>query len=199
MSSEDRRVVRTKEQIRNTFAELIEEKGLDRVTIKDLTSRANINRGTFYLHYEDKYDLLEKSEEELLSGIQQIAKELETIELENWDDEEPHPAAEKYFAYLKEHAVFVKAILGPKGDPAFQNKIKALITNQIKTQFVQADQTSLPLPQEYLIAYLVSAHLGVIQHWIENGLQESPKEMGKIIANMNFYGPLAAGGLKKSP
>ncbi|WP_054637466.1 TetR/AcrR family transcriptional regulator [Thalassobacillus sp. C254] len=66
LNSNDRRVARTRTLIRNTFAELIVEKGLDRVTIKDLTERADINRGTFYLHFQDKYDLLEQSEEKFL-------------------------------------------------------------------------------------------------------------------------------------
>ncbi|MFC5711946.1 TetR/AcrR family transcriptional regulator [Thalassorhabdus alkalitolerans] len=79
LNSNDRRVAQTRTLIRNTFAELIVEKGLDRVTIKDLTERADINRGTFYLHFQDKYDLLEQSEEEILKGMKKIANELDTM------------------------------------------------------------------------------------------------------------------------
>ncbi|MBB5172388.1 TetR/AcrR family transcriptional regulator [Texcoconibacillus texcoconensis] len=196
--TEDRRVLRTKKRIRDTFAELIEEKGLDRVTVKDLTEQADINRGTFYLHFHDKYDLLEQSEAEILNGIKQIAKELDDVDMNNWKKENgPHPAAEKYFTYLKEHALFVRAVLGPKGDPGFQRKMKTLIADGIKKKFAGKERKSQPFPADYLIAYLVSAHLGVVQHWIENGLQESPEEMAKIISSMNYDGPLVASGLKK--
>ncbi|EEL70861.1 hypothetical protein IGA_00005 [Bacillus cereus HuA3-9] len=55
----DLRVARTKEAIRDALTELINEKGFDSITVKDITARANINRGTFYLHYRDKYDLFD--------------------------------------------------------------------------------------------------------------------------------------------
>jgi len=55
-SSEDRRIARTKAAIREALVALIEEKGFDALTVKDIATRANINRGTFYLHYKDKFD-----------------------------------------------------------------------------------------------------------------------------------------------
>lgn len=54
----DRRIVRTKKDIKETFISLLEEKGFEKISVSDLTEHANINRGTFYLHYQDKYDLL---------------------------------------------------------------------------------------------------------------------------------------------
>ena len=65
----DERVIKTKKLIKTALSELIQEKGFDHVSITDLTQRANINRGTFYLHYQDKYDLLEKFENEVLDDI----------------------------------------------------------------------------------------------------------------------------------
>ncbi|WMT38879.1 helix-turn-helix domain-containing protein [Paenibacillus sp. D2_2] len=68
-SSRDKRVMRTKAVIREALTQLIEEKGFEALTVKDITTRAEINRGTFYLHYRDKYDLLEQSEQELIQGL----------------------------------------------------------------------------------------------------------------------------------
>ncbi len=64
-SNLDLRVVRTKTAIRNAFVELIEEKGFDAITVKDITTKANINRGTFYAHYQDKFDLMTKCQKKL--------------------------------------------------------------------------------------------------------------------------------------
>ena len=66
--SNDRRITRTKLAIRTALVALIEEKGFDVLTVKDITTLANINRGTFYLHYQDKFDLLKQIEVEI-SGI----------------------------------------------------------------------------------------------------------------------------------
>ncbi|WP_054637465.1 TetR-like C-terminal domain-containing protein [Thalassobacillus sp. C254] len=129
--------------------------------------------------------------------MKKIAKELDTLDVGDWDKTTAPPsAAVKYFAFLKENAMFLKAILGPKGDPAFPSKMKYLIANQIKSRFAHVEQNVTQFPPDYLVAYLVSAHLGVVQHWIETGHKESPQEMAHIISSMNFYGPLAVGRWK---
>ncbi len=46
----DRRIARTKTAIREALVALIEEKGFDAILVSDIAERANINRGTFYLH-----------------------------------------------------------------------------------------------------------------------------------------------------
>ena len=65
----DLRIRRTKKSIRDAFFELIDENGFDSVTVKDITDRALISRNTFYLHYEDKFDLLNKISNELMRKV----------------------------------------------------------------------------------------------------------------------------------
>lgn len=60
MSKVDRRVVKSQEAIKKAILELIAEKNFDDITIRDIADKANVNRGTIYLHYMDKFDLLEK-------------------------------------------------------------------------------------------------------------------------------------------
>lgn len=62
----DLRIKRTQKSIKNAFYELIVEKGFDHISVKDITERAMISRNTFYLHYNDKFDLLNKICDELV-------------------------------------------------------------------------------------------------------------------------------------
>ena len=62
----DLRVERTKESIKNSFLELMKEKEFEKITVKDITTRARINRGTFYIHYLDKYDLMKQMQEKVI-------------------------------------------------------------------------------------------------------------------------------------
>jgi AcrR family transcriptional regulator len=55
----DRRVQRTRQALRQAFIEVVREKGFAATSIQDITERANLNRGTFYLHFTDKYMLLD--------------------------------------------------------------------------------------------------------------------------------------------
>ncbi|MGE7840472.1 TetR/AcrR family transcriptional regulator [Lysinibacillus sp. NPDC093712] len=56
----DPRILRTKRLIMDAFLQLAIEKEFKDITIKDITLRATVNRATFYYHFNDKYDLLEK-------------------------------------------------------------------------------------------------------------------------------------------
>ncbi|MFL6555361.1 MAG: TetR/AcrR family transcriptional regulator, partial [Bacillus sp. (in: firmicutes)] len=120
----DRRIIRTKRLIRDALTELMEEKGFEGLTVRDLTEKADINRGTFYLHYHDKYDLLEQSEAEILNEIEKIAQQINPTHFINFDsDNEPFPLIIKLFECFHENSSFMKVILGPKGDASFQGKL----------------------------------------------------------------------------
>ncbi|MNC44054.1 hypothetical protein D3C75_929480 [compost metagenome] len=53
----------------------------------------------------------------------------------------------------------------------------------------QPDDSQLSIPRDYLVAYIVSAHLGVIQHWLESGMKLSPEEMAALMTRLNVLGP----------
>ncbi|WP_379142528.1 TetR/AcrR family transcriptional regulator [Paenibacillus sp. sgz500992] len=65
-SKTDPRVLRTRKLIMDSFIELSGKKEFKDITIKDITAEAMINRATFYYHFEDIYDLLEKVLSEVL-------------------------------------------------------------------------------------------------------------------------------------
>jgi AcrR family transcriptional regulator len=199
-TSNDRRTIRTKKMIRNALSELIEEKGFNDISITDLTSRADINRGTFYLHYSDKFDLLEKVEDEVIKELSEQTKNINSIDILDLNSvDKPLPFVVKLFQYFKENAIFMKAILGPKGHPTFQVKIKKFIeTNLFEKKVTGPTRTEeMQIPEEYFISYVLSAHLGVIQRWIESGMEKSPEEMALILSKLFLLGPYKVSGLKK--
>lgn len=55
----DPRVRRTRNWILQAFDELLKEKGFESISVQDITERAQIHRGTFYTHFQDKYALLD--------------------------------------------------------------------------------------------------------------------------------------------
>ena len=70
----DRRIRKTKAQLRQGLAELLQEKSLKEITVKELTDKVDINRSTFYLHYSDIYDMMEKIENELIEEIEELVR-----------------------------------------------------------------------------------------------------------------------------
>ena len=65
----DRRVRKTKAQLRLGLARLMKQKSIKEITVKELVNEVDINRSTFYLHYTDIYDLLHSIEDELTREI----------------------------------------------------------------------------------------------------------------------------------
>lgn len=198
----DRRVLRTRQRIKETFAQLMEEKGFEAMTVRDLTERADINRGTFYLHYLDKYDLLEKSEGEIFEDLERIADEawesLSRDQYEQMNLDEPFPFIINLFEYLEENYEFIQVLLGPNGNSAFQARVKEVIKKKMLDKFLRYTQTDKMLvPMDYLVAYVSSAHLGVIQEWLQRGMDRTPHEMALLLSKVSNFGPAYVAGLKE--
>ncbi|PGZ12559.1 TetR/AcrR family transcriptional regulator [Bacillus cereus] len=202
-SNMDLRVARTKNAIRNALVELIEEKGFDAITVKDITTKANINRGTFYAHYQDKFDLMAKCQEEIMQEMSSIAKkkfpdviaELGT----NPSPTTPFTLAVSIFEFLNENSAFMKAVLSPKGDLSFQTKLKEFMWRTLfeNNKGSLINEEDLLVPGQYLASYMASAHIGVVQQWLNSGRKETPQEMAHILSTIAVNGPFFAAGLKK--
>lgn len=199
----DLRVIRTKESIKNALIELIEEKGFETTTVKDITTRAKINRGTFYSHYQDKYDLMTKCEEELVTEmenriIKNIPKVIADLET-NTTNTIPFTFLVPFFEFLHQNRGLMKALLGPRGDLSFQTKLKVFMRKILfdSNKYSIFKQENLLVPPEYLVSYIASAHIGVIQEWLNNDREESPQEIARIIFTMTINGPFFAAGIKK--
>lgn len=70
--AEDRRVRKSKAAIKKAFIQLLEDSQIERITIRQISDKADINRGTFYLNYDDKYALLEEMEDEQIADLKKL-------------------------------------------------------------------------------------------------------------------------------
>lgn len=187
----DRRSNKTRKLLEEALIRLMVEKGFDKISIKDLTEAADINRGTFYLHYKDKYDLLEQKEAEILGQIAEVRKK---IIKENTDIAFPSNRENlvsvftQVYTYLKANADFMRVILGPNGDLNFQMKAKSLIEESlINIVTINSNVDSMTL--KYASTMASSAQLGIIQKWLRTGMEESPEELAYFVSEViyNLY------------
>lgn len=71
----DRRVRKTKSQLRAGLAQLMREKSIREITVKELVDKVDINRSTFYLHYSDIPGMLKEIEDEILEEMGRAIQE----------------------------------------------------------------------------------------------------------------------------
>ena len=199
MEQTDLRVVRTKKLIKDAFLELIEENGFDAVTVKQLTERAGINRGTFYSHYVDKFELMEKCVGEIFEEAEQkLIRNIPKILGDERTDASYHFLV-PFIRFIEDNQIIMKPLLGPNGDPAFQAKLRAYMHAALfqRSPAILYDATKALVPSEYLVSYISSAHMGVIYEWLNKpSTDETAEDIARIIYTITFEGPLVAGGLR---
>lgn len=180
---------KTKKLLSDALIKLMSEKDFDKISVKDLTEELDINRGTFYLHYKDKYDLLQQKEDEVLEEFDEII----TGVLQNLHKDFVVPSDRKVllsifisvYSNIKKNAEFMKVILGSNGDLNFQMKVKNFIENWLVENIsINADAEKLPI--KYLAAVASSAQLGIIQKWLKTGMKETPEELAYFFSNIVF-------------
>lgn len=118
--------LKTKELIKKTFAELMnEKKSLSNITVTELVKRANINRGTFYTHYDNLYDVAEDFETEAIDFFINDEQELNT-----W--EQINEYFDKLILHLKQNEITYKMLLSSSVPPVSLNKLNKLLKEKIK-------------------------------------------------------------------
>ena len=125
----DRRVRKTKAQLRAGLARLMQKKSIKEITVKELVEEVDINRSTFYLHYTDIYQMLESIEAELMEEITHLVADYPLDPLNN--KESSYPFIEQIFTILDHNKDICIALLGKNGDMAFVNRIEKLIADTV--------------------------------------------------------------------
>ncbi len=109
--STDLRIKRTHKMLREALISLTLEKEFDAITVKDISERAMINRTTFYLHYEDKHDLLLRCMNEVFDGLESLS-EPPPLEIKEGVVNEPPSALVAIFDHVAENAAFYRVMMG---------------------------------------------------------------------------------------
>jgi AcrR family transcriptional regulator len=176
----DPRVVRTRQQLRAALVSLIEEKGFDALTVQDITDRAELNRATFYLHYRDKQDLLEKS---LRDAIDELMADLGASTAEQGQligDETPRPI-KAVFEHVAQHAHFYRVMLSAERVPAFSAGVRDYMA-EVTLRWLAALQ---PHPKQSVVPLEIVANslswslLGVLIWWLEHDRPHPPDFMAE--------------------
>ncbi|WP_340398285.1 TetR/AcrR family transcriptional regulator [Paenibacillus sp. FSL H8-0079] len=188
--NEDKRIIRTKQILRSVFIELATEKGLANVTVKELTERAGLNRGTFYLHYKDIYDFCEQYTNDILHGYKKVIMKLSFLRNTQGPFIEPPYAYIKPFDYVIENKEFFKFFMGPHGDPAFAVKLRELLRKQLHQSFQarHGQFVEISTKQQYVFSYISSAYVGTLEFWISQGMDLSSKNIAVLFSEISQLG-----------
>jgi AcrR family transcriptional regulator len=179
----DRRVKYTRMMLKESLMKLLKEKPISTITVKELCALADINRSTFYTHYSDQYDLLTQVEEEI---IQDMNETLMSYNL--GQDDEALQMIEKIVEYVAAKSDICETLFSEHGDPSFKKRVMKVAHDYTVKNWMSTYSVDDPKISEYVSLFAISGSIHILEIWLKNGMDKSPKEMAEIINNLTNKG-----------
>ncbi|EMS69703.1 TetR/AcrR family transcriptional regulator [Ruminiclostridium cellobioparum] len=179
----DRRVKYTKMVIKDSFVKFLKQKPISKISVKEICDDADINRATFYSHYLDQYDLLQRIENEIIDDINEYLKGYD------FKDNKliPVEMIEKILVYIEDNAEVFDLLLNLNGDMKFQQEVIKIIGRQHFISMLENDSLNKE-DAEYIFRFLASGSVGVIQMWLKDGLKKPVRVVAELILKTAFNG-----------
>ena len=184
MNTTDRRVKRTKKLLADALATLMKQKPLKSITVRELTELADLNRGTFYLHFKDVYDLAEQIENGIFDRFNEIIADFDSSKKENLESIETSQSLRIFltqlFELLADSADMTKSLIGANGDPGFIEKLK----HSLEQKSYSTLYNILPKDRRgncaYLFSFIEYGSIGICETWLNSGMCETPSTRAEV-------------------
>lgn len=164
----DRRFRRSQKLLKQGLLELMDEKAFSDISIRDITERMDLNRGTFYLHYPNTTALLQSIETDMLEGAQALIDEhmAETVEIGSL-----RPVFEPILDYIVEHLDLCMTLFVNNSTSNFTDRLYELIcrngTGLVEAWYPKASRQQLT----YLLSFITYGLIGLLKTWFDQKMQ----------------------------
>ena len=178
----NRRAMETRQRIQNTLLEMLEEQELDQISVSQLCKRAEVNRSTFYAHYDDVTDLIAEIEQGIGRDIFDSLPEQTEGALPMWDLRYLQHILER----IRTHQLFYRAYLrSSHGQRRMEWGFTQLLEHIMRPYMHELGINDTEL--EYYFAYFKEGLVAVIRRWVLQGCRESPEYLTRVIATMTEH------------
>ena len=181
---EDRRVRYTKQAIRDGFLTLLSRKPIEKISVTEICREADINRGTFYIHYKDVYDLLSSLEDELAEGLVVVCRRHNAKDSEG----KTYPYLMELYQYIEQNADLCHVLLGKNGDIAFTDRICHILRDEFLYDFLAYYYPNDPAMLDYFCSFIVSGNMSLALTWIDGGMKQTAEEMAVLAGEIIMHG-----------
>ena len=180
---ENRSVRNTKKKLRDGLLRLMEQKPINEISVKELTELVDVNRGTFYFHYTDIYDMLRSMEEDFLRNFSETLIAMFPLQTEQHSDLAYYYLS-AVFSVLGENREFCKIMLGPNGDMQFVEQIKKLVSDTCSHIWYEAAPGADAAKFEMYNAFIINGCIGIFQKWLNGEAAGGPEEISQLAATI---------------
>ena len=181
---EDRRVRRTRARLEEAMLELLQEKDVKNITVQELTRRADVNRGTFYAHYKDVFDLVSQMEESLFHRLGDLLSTYSDRQLQKGLT----PLLEDVFRFVRDDPALAQVFRDRTAQDSFFRRLSQLIYQKCRE-----DWQGLFLPEDPqlwsgCLDFMVAGAVGLARGWMDRGFQGDPQQMAQLADRLILRG-----------
>ena len=193
IKEDSEKVKQTKQILKDAFIELYKNKSIDKINIKEIATLTGLNRGTFYIHFKDIYDLLEQIENEFLYDVEELSNKILLFNGNTFEEnfKNINTGFSEMLKYIEKRKTYVEVLLGQNGDLSFIRKFQNHTKRILYTYFKNIGLINNGI-NEYNLEYISSGNMGIIIYWIETGMKISVEELTQMLGKFIFKGPLSA-------
>lgn len=169
----DVRIVKSRKKIKKAMIQLMSRENYSAITINDIVKYADVNRGTFYNHYDSKEELLNEIMDEIVSDLVDSYR-LPYLDIKKFKLTDISPNTVVLFQNVYTHKDFYRMIVQSDIIYIFQTKLTKALINMNELHFTNPD-----INREIITVYHSSALVGSIIHWVEKGFIYAPEYMAE--------------------
>ncbi len=179
MNTKDNQRTRlSKKLFQNAVLELLEEKGgIEKISVRELCARAELNRSTFYAHYTEPREVLAEAEEDVL---RETAEHIRRIGAQKTGGGKEYVSS--FLRYIRENDKIFRVLLVTAADPAFKSRFMQLALLNL---FEHMQLTMDAAKQQYIYSYLLNGSFGIITQWIRSDYAAAVPELVELLFTLN--------------
>ncbi len=186
-SDVDRRIIKTKRALKESLIALMQRKDFKDISITDIVQLADLNRGTFYNHFQYKEELLEEIIDDVSTDL--INSFREPYQNTNiFKVSELSSSAIKIFDHVAKYSSFYTLIVKSNALSGFQHRIVDVLRN-LTLQDLEECQPNLKINRELQASYRAYAIFGMIIEWINDGFNYSSLYMAEQLLEIIHNNP----------
>ncbi|MCM3627012.1 TetR/AcrR family transcriptional regulator [Paenibacillus glycanilyticus] len=182
----------TRVHIMDTFLHIYESLPLERIHIKMLTEAADINRGTFYLHFFNLEDLITSIENEHLEAIKERGNKARHLYLSEKNGEFMQYFI-PIFQYMEQHHKVLRILTGPHSRPHFREGLLKVIRQNALARFesiLSSCNGADLIKRDLLMESVINGNLGILVRWIQSDMNLPPEELASLMSQTVFKSPM---------
>ncbi len=181
--SVDRRITKSKKAMKEALLTLMKTKDFRKITITDIVKASDLNRGTFYKHYQSKEELLDDLINEVLNDlIHSYEQPFENTE--RFFVKHLTPSAIKIFEHVKRYASFYEIIINSNVLPGFEKKLCDIFKMLAMKDVAATVQRKENIAPFILTSFTAYGLYGIIVDWVQSGFAQSPQYMAEQLVKL---------------